>query len=194
MLCAGRPSARTHLAGPTYSAFLFLLTHCGLRSYPFASMTSMRNYGTEVATAMPASFAHATSHRCTVELHACVTEPASLHDGCYSKQTRGGALCDAAPPASCRRPPRRRASIRPSEAHIVRVCFKCFTSFIWMLQVFHLDVTKVDLNVAKVDRNVALVAVAIHICFKCMFQMFHLVFQTYVCKCFVSILHMFSHI
>ena len=37
-----------------------------------------------------------------------------------------------------------------------------------MLQMFYLDV-------AKVDRNVALVAVAIHICFKCMFQMFYLV-------------------
>ena len=38
-----------------------------------------------------------------------------------------------------------------------------------MLQVFHLDV-------AKVDRNIAHVAVAIHVCFKCMFQIFHLVF------------------
>jgi hypothetical protein len=46
------------------------------------------------------------------------------------------------------------------------------------LQVFHLDVL-------KVDRNVAYVAVAIHVCFKCMFQIFHLVFQTYVCKCFI---------
>ena len=60
-----------------------------------------------------------------------------------------------------------------------------------MLQVFYLDV-------AKVNRHVAYVAMAIHVCFKCMFQMFHLFFQrslqvfhldvAYVshvcCKCF----------
>jgi hypothetical protein len=40
------------------------------------------------------------------------------------------------------------------------------------------------LYVASVDRNVAHVAVAIHVYFKCMFQMFHLVFQTYACQCF----------
>jgi hypothetical protein len=34
-------------------------------------------------------------------------------------------------------------------------------------------------DVAKVDRYVAYVAMAIHICVKCMFLMFHL-FQTYV--------------
>jgi hypothetical protein len=38
--------------------------------------------------------------------------------------------------------------------------------------VFHVDV-------AKVDRDIAYVAMAIHICVKCMFLMFHL-FQTYV--------------
>ena len=38
-----------------------------------------------------------------------------------------------------------------------------------MLQVFHVDVV-------KVDRNVAYVAMAIHICCKCLFQMFHLFF------------------
>ena len=35
------------------------------------------------------------------------------------------------------------------------------------------------IDVAKVDRDVAHVVMAIHVCFKCMFQMFHL-FQTYV--------------
>jgi hypothetical protein len=34
------------------------------------------------------------------------------------------------------------------------------------------------IDVAKVDRDVAHVAMAIHICFKCMFQMFY-PFQTY---------------
>ena len=45
---------------------------------------------------------------------------------------------------------------------------------------FHLDVAYVlNLDVAKVDWDVAHVAMAIHVCCKCMFQMFHL-FQTYV--------------
>ena len=59
------------------------------------------------------------------------------------------------------------------------VCFKCFRCFKGVLQVFHIDV-------AKVDRDIAHVAMAIHVYFKCRFQMFQL-FQTYVayiCKCF----------
>ena len=39
-----------------------------------------------------------------------------------------------------------------------------------MLQVFYLDV-------AKVNRHVAYVAMAIHVCFKCMFQMFQQFFR-----------------
>ena len=35
------------------------------------------------------------------------------------------------------------------------------------------------INVVKVDRDVAHVVIAIHVYFKCMFEMFHL-FQTYV--------------
>jgi hypothetical protein len=34
-------------------------------------------------------------------------------------------------------------------------------------------------DVVKIDRDVAYVATAIHVCFKCMFQLFHL-FQMYV--------------
>jgi hypothetical protein len=46
---------------------------------------------------------------------------------------------------------------------------------------FCIDVAKVDWDVAKVDWDVAHVAMAMHVCFKCMFQIFHL----YVCcKCF----------
>ena len=44
--------------------------------------------------------------------------------------------------------------------------FKCFRC---MLQVFYIDVAKVDWDVVKVDRDVAHVAMAIHVCFKCMF-------------------------
>jgi hypothetical protein len=60
-----------------------------------------------------------------------------------------------------------------------------------MLQVFHLDI-------AKVDRDVAHVAMAIHVCFKCIFQMFNLFFQTFVasvssgcCICFICMLQVF---
>jgi hypothetical protein len=35
------------------------------------------------------------------------------------------------------------------------------------------------IDVAKVDRDITHVVMVIHICFKCMFQIFHL-FQTYV--------------
>jgi hypothetical protein len=35
------------------------------------------------------------------------------------------------------------------------------------------------IGVAKIDQDVAYVAMSIHVCFKCMFQLFHL-FQTYV--------------
>jgi hypothetical protein len=67
-----------------------------------------------------------------------------------------------------------------------------------MLQVFHVDV-------AKVDRDVAYVAMAIHVYCERLFQMFHLFFQTYVanmfyldvtyvshicCKCFIWMSHM----
>jgi hypothetical protein len=45
------------------------------------------------------------------------------------------------------------------KAHVASLCFKCFKG---MLQAFYIDVAKVDLDVAHV-------AIAIHICFKCMF-------------------------
>jgi hypothetical protein len=54
----------------------------------------------------------------------------------------------------------------------IHACFKCFRCFRRILQVFHLDEVKVDLDVAYA-------AMAIHSCFKRMSQLFHL-FQTYV--------------
>ena len=53
-----------------------------------------------------------------------------------------------------------------------------------MLQVFHMDAV-------KVDQDVAYVAMAIHICCKRLFQMFHLFFQTYVISVFIWMLYMF---
>jgi hypothetical protein len=64
--------------------------------------------------------------------------------------------------------------------HVSSVCFKCFTCFRLMLQVFHLDVAKVDLDVAYV-------AMTIHACFKHIFQV-HL-FQTYVAVFYLDVLN-----
>ena len=43
------------------------------------------------------------------------------------------------------------------------------------------------IDVAKVDQDVAYVVMAIHVCFKCMFQIFSSV-PDECCKCFVWIL------
>jgi hypothetical protein len=48
------------------------------------------------------------------------------------------------------------------KAYVARVCFKCFKCFRGMLQEFHTDV-------AKLDRDVAYVAIAVHVCCKCLF-------------------------
>ena len=47
-----------------------------------------------------------------------------------------------------------------------------------MLQVFYIDV-------AKVDRNVAYVAMVVHVCCKLLFSMFYLFLQTYVASVFI---------
>jgi hypothetical protein len=64
--------------------------------------------------------------------------------------------------------------------------FECFRCFIGMLQVFYMDVVKVDRDVASV----------LEICCKRPFKMFHLI-QTYVatllcgcCICFSGYTHM----
>ena len=53
-----------------------------------------------------------------------------------------------------------------------------------MLQVFYMDV-------ANVNRDVAHVAMAVHVCCKHLFQMFHLLFHTYVASVLIWMLHMF---
>jgi hypothetical protein len=56
-----------------------------------------------------------------------------------------------------------------------------------MLQVFHMDV-------AKVDRDVAYVAMVVHLCCKHLLPMFHLFFrcmlQEYLSRCFICFIHM----
>jgi hypothetical protein len=73
---------------------------------------------------------------------------------------------------------------------VANVCFKYFKCLRGMLQVFHLDI-------AKVDPNVAYVVMIIYICCKRLFKMFHL-FQTYVasvlsgcCICFIHMLQVY---
>jgi hypothetical protein len=62
---------------------------------------------------------------------------------------------------------------------VASLCFKCFRCFIGMLQLFCMDV-------AKVDRDVAYVAIVVHVCCKFMFPtMFYLFFQTYVTSVFI---------
>jgi hypothetical protein len=61
------------------------------------------------------------------------------------------------------------------EANVASLCFECFRG---MLQVFHMDV-------AKVDHGVSYVAMVIHVCYKCLLQMFHLLCQTYVANVFI---------
>jgi hypothetical protein len=57
--------------------------------------------------------------------------------------------------------------------HVASVHFKCFRCFRGMLQVFHKDVVKVERDVAM--------GYTLHVCFKCMFQIFHL-FRTYIVR------------
>jgi hypothetical protein len=56
------------------------------------------------------------------------------------------------------------------KANVVSVCFECLRCFGGILQVFHMDVT-------KVDQDVSYVTMVVHVCCKCMFQMFHLFFK-----------------
>jgi hypothetical protein len=69
------------------------------------------------------------------------------------------------------------------KSHAASVCFTCFRD---MLQVFCLDV-------AKVDRDVACVAMVVHVCCKRMLPMFHMFFQTYVASVFIWCCICFTH-
>jgi hypothetical protein len=72
---------------------------------------------------------------------------------------------------------------QPLLPYVANVCFKCFRYFRGMLQVFRMDV-------AKVDREVAYVASVSDACCKRLFEMFHL-FHTYIVSVFIWILYMF---
>jgi hypothetical protein len=49
------------------------------------------------------------------------------------------------------------------EAYVARVCLKCFRRFRDMLQLFHMDVVKVDQRCCTYCK-----------CFRCMLQLFHM--------------------
>jgi hypothetical protein len=89
-----------------------------------------------------------------------------LHCGCRSP---------GAPPLTRGRTAARLRSFAES------VCFECVRG---MLQVFHMDIV-------KVDRDIAYVAMVVHICCKLLFLMFHLFFQTYFASVFMLMLYMF---
>jgi hypothetical protein len=61
---------------------------------------------------------------------------------------------------------------RPDLPHVTSTCFRCF---ICMLQVFHTDVV-------KLDQDVVYVAMVVHVCCKCLFPIFLLIFHL-GCKC-----------
>ena len=74
---------------------------------------------------------------------------------------------------------------------LANVGFKCFRCFRGMLQVFYIDV-------AKVDRDVPYVVMVVHVCCKRMFLMFHLFFRCMLqvflsgcCICFTHMLQVF---
>jgi hypothetical protein len=56
-----------------------------------------------------------------------------------------------------------------------------------MLEVFYIDV-------AKVDRDVVYVAMVVHVCYKLLFSIFHLFFLDVCCKCFYLDVPYISHI
>jgi hypothetical protein len=58
------------------------------------------------------------------------------------------------------------------KTHVANVCFKCFRCFRGMLQVFHMDLS-------KLDRDVSYVASVSEACCKSLFKMFHLFLQAF---------------
>jgi hypothetical protein len=58
--------------------------------------------------------------------------------------------------------------------HVASVYFKCFKYFRGMLQVFYIDVVKVDRDVAHVAMVFSSVCPKYFICFRCMLQVFYL--------------------
>jgi hypothetical protein len=56
----------------------------------------------------------------------------------------------------------------------------------------------IHLDVVKVNHDVAYIVMDIHVCFECMFQMFHLFFQTFVAsvssRCYICFTHILQSV
>jgi hypothetical protein len=70
------------------------------------------------------------------------------------------------------------------ETNVASVCFECFKRFRGMLQVFYMDVAKVDRNVLYVAMVVQYVA---SVCSK-----YFICFSNACCKCFYMFLQVFQ--
>jgi hypothetical protein len=89
------------------------------------------------------------------------------------------------PTACCpspRRPPEEvrvasMASSRQVFAHVAKVCSMCFKCFIRMLEVFRLDVAKVDLDISVLQMLILLTLTFDSRCCKCSFCMLHILFS-----------------
>ena len=68
-------------------------------------------------------------------------------------------------------------------AHVASVCFECFRG---MLQVFQMDV-------AKVNRDVAYVAMVVHVFRKGMLPMFHVFLDVYRKCVYLNVVYIFTH-
>jgi hypothetical protein len=90
--------------------------------------------------------------------------------------------------AATAQPRSRCAVLRPPDYHVLlkSICFECFRCFRGMLQVFQMDVV-------KVDRDVAYVEMVVHVCCKGLLPMFHLCFLDACCKyVYLDVLYMFQ--
>ena len=130
---------------------------------------------------------HATSASTSPPSISCTRSPGQISAGTSPPLVLPLACCWYARPAL------HRASIRPSskqmlllEANVASVCVRVF-------QMFQSYVASVSMDVAKVDREVSYVAMAVHVCCKRLFQMFHLFFKRMLQLCLSGCYICFTH-
>jgi hypothetical protein len=104
--------------------------------------------------------------------HALAPAPASSFT---SRRWQEGEACATVVPhqVGCDRRRRCVLSVWDIFRHVASLCFKCFSCFRRIFQVFHLDV--------------AYITMVVHACFKRVFQMFQM-FLDLCCKCFIWML------
>ena len=135
----------------------------------------------------PRHASHVRTHHPTAAVVSTAGTVCALSPGPHSRPPAPILLCTAtAQPGS------RYAVLRPPDCHVLlkafvaSVCFECFTCFRGMLQVFQMDVVKIDWAVAYV-------AIVVHACFKLLFSILHLFFDV-CCKCgYLDVAYVFTH-